>query len=112
LIREASVQMAGPIRQEILSGIRDHTQFLVLRDRMREFPDILITSDDHERAAEMFNRLRAKGVQGSNTDFLLCALSESNSMPIFTTDEDFTLFKKYLPIKLHKPRSTKGLPIG
>ena len=104
LIRDASVQMVGPIRQEILSGIRDHMQFLVLRDHLREFSDILITSDDHERAAEMFNKLRAKGIQGSNTDFLLCALSERIGIPIFTTDEYFALFKKHLPIKLHKAR--------
>ena len=104
LIREASVQMVGPIRQEILSGIRDHMQFLVLRDHLREFPDILITSDDHERAAEMFNKLRAKEIQGSNTDFLLCAISERTGIPIFTTDEDFARFKKHLPIKLHKAR--------
>jgi predicted nucleic acid-binding protein len=104
LIRDSSVQMIGPIRQEILSGIRDHTQFLVLRDHLREFPDLSITADDHERAAEMFNKLREKGIQGSNTAFLMCALAERTGMSIFTTDEDFTLFKKHLPIKLHKAR--------
>ena len=72
LIRDARVQMAGPVRQEILSGIRDTSQFIVLRDHLRDFPDLPITSVDHERAAEMFNGLRSKGIQGSNTDFLLC----------------------------------------
>jgi predicted nucleic acid-binding protein len=105
LIRTARVQMIGPIRQEILSGLRDHAQFLVLRDHLREFPDLSITTADHERAAEMFDRCRAKGVQGSNTDFLLCALSERGNMPIFTTDEDFTLYRKHLPVKLHRQAS-------
>jgi len=105
LIRDARVQMAGPIRQEILSGIRDHAQFILLRDHLRDFPDLDVTSSDHERAADMFNGLRAKGIQGSNTDFLLCALSERTGMPIFTTDNDFTLFHKRLPIKLHRKRS-------
>jgi predicted nucleic acid-binding protein len=105
LIRDARVQMAGPVRQEILSGIRDTAQFILLRDHLRDFPDLPITSDDHERAAEMFNRLRSKGIQGSNTDFLLCALSERTGMPIFTTDEDFTLFYKHLAVKLHRIRS-------
>jgi predicted nucleic acid-binding protein len=104
LIRDARVQMAGPIRQEILSGIRDSTQFGILRDHLRDFPDLTTTSADYERAAEMFNGLRAKGIQGSNTDFLLCALSERTGMPIFTTDDDFTLFHKHLPIKLHKSK--------
>lgn len=104
LIRDARVQMAGPIRQEILSGIRDSAQFIILRDHLRDFPDLTTTSADYERAAEMFNGLRATGIQGSNTDFLLCALSERSGMPIFTTDDNFTLFNKHLPIKLHKTK--------
>lgn len=104
LIKDASVQMIGPIRQELLSGIRDTTQFIALREHLREFPDLSITAADYERAAEMFNKMRAKGIHGSNTDFLLCALSDRTDMPIFTTDKDFTLFKKHLPIKLHKAR--------
>jgi predicted nucleic acid-binding protein len=102
LIKDARVQMAGQIRQEILSGIRDSTQFILLRDHLRDFPDLAVTSADHERAAEMFNSLRAKGIQGSNTDLFLCALSERTGMPIFTTDSDFTLFRKQLPVKLHR----------
>lgn len=104
LIRDARVQMAGPIRQEILSGIRDTAQFIVLRDRLRDFPDLSTTSADYERAAEMFNGVRAKGIQGSNTDFLLCALSERTGMPIFTTDDDFKLFARYLPVKLYRSK--------
>lgn len=102
LIRDGRVQMCGPIRQEILSGIRDAAQYNVLRDHLRDFPDLASASTDYERAAEMFNGLRAKGIQGSNTDFLLCALAERAGMPIFTTDDDFKSFAKYLPVKLYK----------
>jgi len=109
LIRDARVQIAGPIRQEILSGIRDSAQFIVLRDHLRYFPDLATTSTDHERAAEMFNGMRAKGIQGSNTDFLLCALSERTGMPIFTTDDDFALFHKHLPIKLHRTKRQRNI---
>jgi hypothetical protein len=28
-------------------------------------------------------------------------------MPIFSTDADFTYFQKYLPIKLHSPRTDR-----
>jgi predicted nucleic acid-binding protein len=104
LIRDGRVQMAGPIRQEILSGVRDPGQFVRLREHLRDFPDLAVTSSDHERAAEMFNGLRAKGIQGSNTDFLLCALSERTGMAIFTTDDDFTRFAKYLPVNLHRSK--------
>ena len=104
LIEELRVQMIGPIRQEILSGIRSKPQFLRLRETLRSFPDLELTSGDYELAAEYFNIGRRRGVQGSNTDYLICAVSKRNEMPIFTTDRDFLLFRKHLPIKLHAPR--------
>ena len=94
--------MIGPIRQELLSGIREKAQFETLRDHLRAFPDLPLTAADFERAAEFFNIARGKGIQGSNTDFLICAISAEHDMPILTTDEDFTLFQAHLPIKLHQ----------
>ncbi len=67
--------MLGAIRQEILSGIRAAEQFKKLRDSLRAFPDEPLQQDDYEEAASCFNRCRGKGVQGSNTDFLLCAVA-------------------------------------
>jgi predicted nucleic acid-binding protein len=105
LIQEVRVQMIGPVRQEILSGIRSKSQFLKLRETLRAFPDLELTSQDHELAAEFFNVGRKRGIQGSNTDFLLCAISKRHEMPIFTTDKDFVLFRKHFPITLYAPRS-------
>lgn len=105
LIREARVQMIGPVRQELLSGIKSQTQFQKLRNHLRSFPDLELTPRDYERAAEFFNLCRSKGVQGSNTDFLICAIAARHKTPIFTTDGDFTLYQNYLPITLHHPRS-------
>jgi predicted nucleic acid-binding protein len=104
LLNELRVQMIGPIRQELLSGIRDPAQFKKLRDHLRSFPDLTLSSADHECAADFFNVCRRQGIQGSNTDFLICALSHRHSLPIFTTDGDFELFQKHLPIALHRPR--------
>lgn len=59
------------------------------------------SKDDFELAAEYFNLLRSKGIQGSDTDFLICAVSVNHQLPIFTLDKDFELFKKHLPIMLH-----------
>ena len=105
LIEELRVQMIGPVRQEILSGIRSESQFRKLRETLRAFPDMALTSQDYELAAEFFNVGRKRGIQGSNTDFLLCAISKRHEMPIFTTDKDFVLFRKHLPITLYAPRS-------
>ena len=105
LIRELRVQMIGPIRQEILSGIRSSAQFSTLRDHLRAFPDLELSVRDYENAAEFYNLCRSKGVQGSNTDFLICAISVRVKIPILTTDADFTLFQEHLPITLHNPRT-------
>lgn len=96
--------MIGPIRQEILSGIRNTKQFENLRDHLRSFPDLELESGDYEYSAEIFNTLRSKGVQASNTDILLCSLSTRHKMPLFTTDNDFKYIATYIPLSLHQPR--------
>jgi len=102
LIREQRVRMIGPVRQELLSGIRDGERFRILRERLRAFPDIPLEPDDYERAAEFFNACRARGIQGSNTDFLLCAVSDRRSLALFTTDADFAQYARHIPLRLHK----------
>lgn len=104
LIREGRVAMMGAIRQEILSGIRAAEQYKKLRDRLRAFSDVPLSETDYAEAATCFNRCRAKGLQGSNTDFLICAASMSRKLPILTTDRDFAGFARVLGFDLHQPR--------
>lgn len=104
LVREGRVEMIGAIRQEILSGIRTSEQFRKLRDRLRAFPDVVPDESDYEEAAACFNRCRAKGLQGSNTDFLMCAVSLRRDLAILTTDKNFSGFARVLGFELHVPR--------
>jgi predicted nucleic acid-binding protein len=106
LIREVRVQMIGPVRQELLSGIKEKTQFSKLKKILAAFPDLPLESEDFVLAAEYFNTLRRQGIQGSNIDFLICAVSTRNNLPIFTTDNDFKRYKKHIPVDLHTPRTT------
>ena len=96
--------MIGAVRQELLSGIRTAEQFKKLRERLRAFPDLTVETSDYEEAAACFNRCRSRGIQGSNTDFLICALALRCDAPILTTDQDFSKFAAVLPIKLHQLR--------
>ena len=93
--------MIGVIRQELLSGVRTHEAFEHLRDHLRPFEDEPLQTVDFERAAEHFNVCRSRGVQGSNTDFLICAVAERRNLPILTTDADFVRFAGILPITLY-----------
>lgn len=110
LIRESRVQLIGPVRQEILSGVRSVPQFVRLRDQLRAFPDLPLESADHERAAELFNACRAKGVRGSNTDLLICAMAERCRLSVFTTDHDFECFAQHIPVRLHALRREGAVP--
>ena len=101
LVEDGRVAIIGAIRQELLSGLKEHEQFERLRDHLRAFPDTAVASDDYEEAAAYFNRCRENGIQGSNTDYLICAVAVRNGFSIFTTDDDFVRFAKLLPIALH-----------
>jgi predicted nucleic acid-binding protein len=100
LIDEFMEIIIGPIRQELLSGISDEKVFNDLKEKMEGFNDFQIETEDYELAAEYSNLCRKNGVQGSNTDFLICAVAVRNNFEIFTLDDDFNQYKKYLPIKL------------
>lgn len=108
LIDEQRVVMVGPVRQELLSGIRHSSQHQALRNHLRAFPDLALTSSDFERAAEFFNLCRSRGLQGSNTDFLLCAVAANHDLAILTSDQDFCRFSEHLPVVLHAARQ-KGV---
>jgi predicted nucleic acid-binding protein len=102
LIVEGRVRLVGPVRQELLSGIRVESQFEKLKTRLRAFEEPHLDVADYETAAEMSNRCRSRGIQGSPIDFLLCAVAQRHNWEIFTTDQDFAHFKRVLPIKLHQ----------
>ena len=100
LISDGRVVFLGVVRQEILSGIKHQEQYEKLRDRLRAFPNLILDAEDYELAAEYFNLCRRNGVQGANTDFLICATANRRNYEIFTTDRDFINFSQYLPIVL------------
>jgi predicted nucleic acid-binding protein len=102
LIEDGRVAIIGPIRQELLSGIRERAHFEQLRQQLRAFSDTEITKDDYEEAAAFCNRCRSKGIQGSNTDFLICAIAVRHEFSIFTMDADFTYFAALLPIVIYE----------
>jgi hypothetical protein len=102
LIITYRVVMIGPIRQELLSGIRSDEQYQGLRDRLRAFPDLRLQTEDHELAARFFNECRSRGVQGSNTDFLICAIAARRDNGVFSTDRDFEAFEQILKVRRHQ----------
>ena len=89
LVSDDRVVLVGPIRQEILSGIRDETVFNRIAKQLDPFPDLPLTKFEYVLAARFANRCRANGIQGSLIDFLLVAAAINHGCSIFTVDADF-----------------------
>jgi predicted nucleic acid-binding protein len=103
LVQDGRVVMIGAVRQELLSGIKNVAHYEQLRDHLRAFPDLLLEAADYEEAAGDSNRCRERGIQGSNTDFLICAVARRRNLSIFTTDADFKHFSRVLRLNLFTP---------
>lgn len=101
LIEEGRVAMIGPIRQELLSGIRDPASFERLRRELAAFRTNRSRPPTSSAPPSTSTPAARRGVQGSNTDFLICASAERRQLPILTTDADFSRYAGILPIVLH-----------
>jgi hypothetical protein len=80
----------------LLSGIRHPDQFTSLQTKLCTFEDITLEQQDYECAAEFFNLCHSEGIQGSNTDFLICAAASSRILPIQTTEANFQRYAQHL----------------
>jgi predicted nucleic acid-binding protein len=94
--------LIGPVRQEVLSGISDKNIFEDLKTKLNGFNNYIVKVNDYDLAAKYFNICQSHGIQGSQVDYLICATANRNHWEIFTEDNDFLNYRKYLPIKLYK----------
>ena len=101
LVQTGKASLVGPIRQEVLSGVRRPAQFEQLRERLSAFPDLPIQTKDYEQAAHFFNHCRSKGIAGTPVDLLLCAIAHRYQISLFTTDDDFNHYARHLPIRCY-----------
>jgi predicted nucleic acid-binding protein len=100
LILLDEVVMIGSIRQEILSGIREEKRFDEIRELLKPFRSERIDDSIYELGASFFNLCRSKGIQGSHTDYLICACAVAWKLKILSKDGDFRNYSKHLPIEL------------
>ena len=103
LVRSGNAVLIGPIRQEILSGIRTSKTFSAIQERLGDFRYLEIVPSDYDQAARFFNTCRAQGITGTAIDLLICAVARRTDIPIFTTDVDFQHYAPHVGIRLHQP---------
>ncbi len=101
LFREGRAMLIGPVRQEILSGVRDESHFTGLRRDLRSVPDEPLQTQDFENAAHLSNRCRRAGIAATPVDALICAVAISRDWQVFTLDTDFHRYSRLLSLKLY-----------
>jgi predicted nucleic acid-binding protein len=100
LVQHGQVRLLGSTRQEVLSGIREESTFLRIREHMRDFPNVELDASDYEEAARASNRCRRAGIVGSPVDLLICAAALRHHWHVFTTDRDFANYRTVLNVQL------------
>ena len=95
--------LLGPVRQELLTGLRGESRFEQARGAVAGVPDEPLDEEDFVEAARCANRCRAAGIAGSPVDFLLCAAAIRRGVPVFTADRDFDRYAQVLPVRIHEP---------
>ena len=85
-IRDGSIVMIGPIRQELLSGIKEEAQFRKLKLALETYRDEELETRDYEEAARLYNLCRSRGVACGPFDILICAVAWLRGWRILTND--------------------------
>jgi predicted nucleic acid-binding protein len=101
LLEENQVRTIGPIRQEILAGIPTPDKSSWVQSALQIVPEEPLLAEDYETAASYWNRLKGLKVEASMTDALICAIAVRARIKIFSSDKEFLLFQKHLPISMH-----------
>lgn len=110
LLKEATqdgrVAILGPIRQEVLSGIRDQAQFRKTELILEPFPDEELTSADYVAAARCFNRCRDHRLECGPVDILICSVAAQRHWSVLTNDQ--ALIRRLEVMGVAHPGASKG----
>jgi predicted nucleic acid-binding protein len=104
LIQENRISMIGPIRQEILTGIRDYNKYLVLKDYLQSFEDEPITTEAYEFGAKIANDCMKNGVAISSIDAIIVSMVALHGFEIYTNDQDFMRYKRIIEFTHYQER--------
>ena len=102
LIGKGTAIMIGPVRQEILSGVRYTVQFDRLKSALSAFPDEPVKSNDFVEAARICNKCLDAGIVIGNTTCLIGAIAIAREMEILTIDQEFQKLTSVMKVPLYQ----------
>lgn len=95
-----TIYTTGIIIQELLSGVRDVSQFDALLDKMTSFSVLEPRADTYIEAARLSNLCRSKGIMASSIDLLITSICIEHGVYLLTADTDFKHIQKVCDLKL------------
>ena len=90
----------GFIVQELLQGFRGPKQRDRLIEHFSTLPLIVPDLRDHIEAATLQTICRRKGIQITTIDALLAQLAIAHDLELLTTDRDFSLISRHVPLRI------------
>ncbi|MBP9885847.1 MAG: PIN domain-containing protein [Leptospiraceae bacterium] len=97
---EENIFITGVIIQELLSGIKNEKTFLELKEILLNFEIIEPEMEDYIFAANLQNKMSAKGIQATTVDLLLVSIALRRNYYLLSYDKDFTFISKHTELKL------------
>ncbi len=94
------VVLLGVIVQEVLSGIRDASDFEMLKSRLERFPVLDLDRSDYVAAARLMNLCMSKGLRVSAVDALIASACIEHDCALLTCDDDFARIADHCPLQL------------
>ena len=100
LERQDVLFSTGIIVQELLQGFNGPKQRERLIEQFSTLPLIVPDLQDHIAAAAIQTTCRRKGVQINTIDALLAQLAIEHDLEFLTTDRDFVLMSRHVPLRV------------
>jgi predicted nucleic acid-binding protein len=108
LRQQKNVALTGIIYQEVLQGIRKDKDFKDIKNILDDFVYLNTPEDIYLDSAQLFRKLRKKGVTvRKSADILIAQMAIHHNISLLQFDRDFKNIAKHSRLKLHSALTTK-----
>ncbi|GAB2796706.1 PIN domain nuclease [Rhabdobacter roseus] len=106
-IDQNSVAMLGVIVQEVLQGVKNDTQYELIKDNLLHLPALPDpTVETYAEAAQLYRSLRKKGLTiRKPNDCLIAYYALHFGVELCHNDSDFELMAAHTQLRIWKPTS-------
>jgi len=89
---------------EVLQGCRTEKDYKILKKHLdtQVFYELKNGRDSYAEAAQMYLKLRKKGVTVSTIDCIIARVALENDLFLLHNDKDFTRISRHYPLKIWK----------